>query len=150
MRAVNDTAPSVSRYTRCQQADCTCTVQEEVGQIQAAFNAKFKEVKTAKHKEMDRIEERLGRVAEIQVRVSNAFSFTCECVPRVAASKPPVTIMHHPNYIPSSLLQKALNVPADAQRLTHYAWDPIEEPGDEMLEVHDSEVHGGLAATVPA
>ena len=41
--------------------------QEEVRSIQSAFNAKFKEVKAAKQKEIDRIEERLGRVAEIQV-----------------------------------------------------------------------------------
>lgn len=37
--------------------------------MQAAFNAKFKEVRLAKQKDMDRIDERLGRVAEIQVRV---------------------------------------------------------------------------------
>jgi len=34
----------------------------------AAFNVKFKEVRVAKQKEMDRIDERLGRVVEIQVR----------------------------------------------------------------------------------
>ena len=39
-------------------------------------------------------------------------------------------------------LQRALKLPPESQRLTHYGWDPLEELGDESFEVHKDEVKG--------
>ena len=57
------------------QSTVLITPQEEIRHMQATFNAKFKEVRLAKQKDMDRIDERLGRVAEIQVCVFICMSW---------------------------------------------------------------------------
>jgi hypothetical protein len=42
-------------------------VQEEIRELQRSFNAKFLQVREVKEKEINKFEERLARVAEIQV-----------------------------------------------------------------------------------
>ncbi|GAX79865.1 hypothetical protein CEUSTIGMA_g7305.t1 [Chlamydomonas eustigma] len=45
-------------------------IQEEIRLIQAAFNVKFKDMHEAKHDVIDKIEDRLGRVSEIQAELN--------------------------------------------------------------------------------
>jgi hypothetical protein len=51
---------------RCLTFNCWGS-QEEICLVQAAFNVKFKDMHEVKHNVIDKIEERLGRVSEIQV-----------------------------------------------------------------------------------
>ena len=43
-------------------------IQAEIQELQRLFNAKFVEVAALKSKQVDRCEEKLARLAEIQVR----------------------------------------------------------------------------------